>query len=203
MGRRSDHTREEVRAMALEAAGDLAADGGIGAVSARAVAGRIGYAVGTLYNIFGNLDGLLTALNDRSLAMLEDALDAAAPLTGDPAADLDAMLAVYADQIAAAPKRWALLNDHTLPDGEAPPDWYSARVERLLARIEAALAPLTARKADPAGEAARAARILWLAVHGILGGAAAGTVATISSEDARALTRTLVATYLRGLAAEA
>lgn len=195
MGRRSDHTRDEIRAMALEAAGELAAEGGIDAVTARAVAGRIGYAVGTLYNIFGNLDGLLTALNDRSLEMLEQALDAAA--------DLDAMLSVYADQIAAAPKRWALLNDHTLPDGQTPPEWYAARVDRLLARIEAAVAPVTAVKADSAGEAARAARILWLAVHGILGGAAVGTVATITSEDSRSLTRSLVATYLRGLAAEA
>jgi AcrR family transcriptional regulator len=63
MGRRSDHSRDELRALILDAGTALIAEKGFGAFSAREVAKRIGYTIGTIHNVFGNVDGLLTAIN--------------------------------------------------------------------------------------------------------------------------------------------
>ena len=56
MGRRNDHSREEIRQMALDAGTELLQQHGVAAVSARKVASRINYTVGTLYLVFENLE---------------------------------------------------------------------------------------------------------------------------------------------------
>ena len=66
MGRRSDHSREEIRQMALQAAESIVTEGGYKALSARKVASEIGYTVGTLYLVFENLDELVLYVNGRT-----------------------------------------------------------------------------------------------------------------------------------------
>ncbi|MEZ5601737.1 MAG: helix-turn-helix domain-containing protein, partial [Candidatus Competibacteraceae bacterium] len=63
MGRRNEHTREELRQIALEAAEELVAAQGLSGLSTRKVAARIGYTVGSLYMIFRNLDDLIAQMN--------------------------------------------------------------------------------------------------------------------------------------------
>ncbi|HEV3447204.1 MAG TPA: helix-turn-helix domain-containing protein, partial [Gemmataceae bacterium] len=67
MARRSDHTREELKDLAIQAAIALIEADGIGQFSARQVAARIGYTVGTLYNVFGSYDELLLNVNARTV----------------------------------------------------------------------------------------------------------------------------------------
>src|SRR5688572_8822706 len=66
MARRSDHTRDELEALILAEAHKLLAVTGLQRFSAREVAKRIGYSVGTLYNVFGSLDRMLLAVNSRT-----------------------------------------------------------------------------------------------------------------------------------------
>lgn len=203
MARRSDHSRDELRRLALDAAAALAEEGGLPAITARAVAGRIGYAAGTLYNIFDNLDGLILALNDRTLESLEVALDSLGPPTGNPGHDLNALLNLYAAQVDAAPRLWALLIEHSLPDGQSAPDWYRARIARLLERLETALAPALAHRpeARASEEVAQSARLLWLSVHGLLTAGQTGTIAAVGAAEGKILARDLIETYLAGLKA--
>ena len=56
MARRSDHSREELYELALEKAGEIAEKEGLRGLTARGVAREIGYTIGTLYNIFEDLD---------------------------------------------------------------------------------------------------------------------------------------------------
>ena len=56
MGRRSDHSRAELRAMILTEGHRQLSEIGYARFSAREVAKRIGYTVGTLYNVFGAHD---------------------------------------------------------------------------------------------------------------------------------------------------
>ena len=52
MARRSDHSREELREMAITAAEQIVVEQGYEGLSARKVAAAIGYTVGTLYLVF-------------------------------------------------------------------------------------------------------------------------------------------------------
>ena len=74
MARRSDHNRDELRNMALEAAYEIVVSEGARNLTTRKVAARIGYSVGTLYLIFKNLDDLKLALNIQSITRLRSRL---------------------------------------------------------------------------------------------------------------------------------
>ncbi|MBB4860159.1 AcrR family transcriptional regulator [Novosphingobium chloroacetimidivorans] len=68
MGRRSDHGRDELEALILEAGAAVLAEGGYARFSAREVAKRIGYSVGTVMHVFGNVDRLVMEINARTFA---------------------------------------------------------------------------------------------------------------------------------------
>lgn len=70
MARRSDHSRDELREMALTAAEQIVLENGYESLSARKVASAIGYTVGTLYLVFENLDDLVLQVNARTLDRL-------------------------------------------------------------------------------------------------------------------------------------
>ena len=59
MGRRSAPSRDDLRAMILEAARAILATDGLRGLTARRVAKAIGYSPGTLYNFFTNIDELI------------------------------------------------------------------------------------------------------------------------------------------------
>lgn len=64
MGRRNEHTREELREISLRAAEQLVTAHGLDGLSARKVASAIGYTVGSLYMVFRNLDDLILQMNE-------------------------------------------------------------------------------------------------------------------------------------------
>ena len=70
MGRRSDHTREELRELMLKAARGIVRDSGVAALSSRKVANQVGYTVGTIFQVFGNMDHLVVELNIATLKRL-------------------------------------------------------------------------------------------------------------------------------------
>ena len=75
MGRRNEHSREELRDLALRAAAEIVDSSSAAALSMREVARRIGYTVGALYIVFENLDDLIVGLNERTVAELRAALE--------------------------------------------------------------------------------------------------------------------------------
>lgn len=68
MGRRSDHGREELEALILDAGREVMAEAGYARFSAREVAKRIGYSVGTVMHVFGNVDRLVMEINARTFS---------------------------------------------------------------------------------------------------------------------------------------
>jgi len=135
---------------------------GFGRFSAREVAKRIGYSIGTIYNVFGSYDLLILAINGRTLdawlAALEARLDGLAE--GRLAAAIDA----YFDFAIRHRHAWAALYDFRLPEGEPMPEHYQAKVaaitEVVVREIAAAL-PEAHRQEAPA-----LARSLLATVHG-------------------------------------
>ncbi len=82
-----------------------------------------------------------------------------------------------------------------LPEGQQDPEWFDAKVRRLLGLVEDSLAPLF----PPGQETERlhAARVLWCGLHGITALVNAGAVD--KSESMTALADSLLANYVSGL----
>jgi AcrR family transcriptional regulator len=86
MGRPRLHDEQTHDAL-LAAAERLVAEGGVDAISVRAVAAGAGTTTRAVYALFGAKDGLVQALAQRTFAMLMDRV-AAVPPSGDPGRDL-------------------------------------------------------------------------------------------------------------------
>ena len=83
MGRRSDHTRGELEVLFVTEGRRLLAEVGVTRFSAREVAKKVGYSIGTLYNVFGSLDGLMLAMNARTLTLWAEHLRARLAKAGE------------------------------------------------------------------------------------------------------------------------
>jgi AcrR family transcriptional regulator len=86
MARPREHG-ERTAAALLEAAERSVAQGGLGALSVRGVAGEVGTTTRAVYSLFGSKDGLVIALGTHAFNLLREAMDSL-PTTDDPARDL-------------------------------------------------------------------------------------------------------------------
>ncbi len=163
MGRRNEHTRAELRQIALEAAEELVAAQGLAGLSTRKVAARIGYTVGSLYMVFRNLDDLIVQMNERTLDALHARL---ATATGQPpTAAIRALAQSYIAFALSEPNRWLAIYQHRLPDGETVPDFFSEKVARMFELVQRQLMLLCPQR--PPDDSALAARALWSGIHGV------------------------------------
>jgi AcrR family transcriptional regulator len=80
-------TEEELHERIVRAAADLLADGGRAAVTTRAVASRVGVSPPTMYRLFGEKDGLLSAVAEYGYTRFIAAKSPLRP-TQDPVDDL-------------------------------------------------------------------------------------------------------------------
>jgi AcrR family transcriptional regulator len=165
MARRSDHSREQIRQMALGAAEAILAEEGYKGLSTRKVARAIGYTVGTLYLVFESLEDLVLQLNGRTLDALYEWLRARRGSAADPRAALLALAGAYIAYAETETARWGLLFEYVADKGNELPGWYLARLTRVFGLVEGALAPLSGHRTDL--EIRQAARVLWASVHGI------------------------------------
>jgi AcrR family transcriptional regulator len=163
MGRRSDHSRAELAEMILAEGHRQIAEVGFARFSAREVAKRIGYSIGTLYNVFGTLDRLILAINSRTFALWSEALRArlAAVEGGDR---IRALVEGYFAFARENSNLWMAIYDHRLPAGMEMPeeeDRLRGGLTEIVAAEVAAALPEARR-----GEAPRLARSLVATVHG-------------------------------------
>lgn len=196
MDRRSVHTPDELRELIIEATTAIVQQNGLEGLSAREIAKRVGYSPGTLYNVFENLDDLLLIIEARLLDELAGRL-AGTDTSGTPGDRLRRLVGAYFVFTQERPKLWNLLNEHRMPAGRDVPEWYQAKVEKLLMPLEEALAPLLVGS-DP-GSQKRHARTLWASVHGMTSLSTADKLSHVTAHAGRSLVDGLVSTYLDGL----
>lgn len=196
MARRSDHSREELRELALSAAENIVAEHGYEGLSARKVAAAIGYTVGTLYLVFENIDDLILQVNARTLDRLHARMADLQANTANPREYLVQLGQVYIRFADDDPHRWAMVFEHRLADDREVPAWYHDKVMRMFAMVEAGLEPLAGKRSPQ--EITQAARALWGGVHGICILALSDTLGITGADSVAKLTTSLISNYLAG-----
>ncbi|WP_245653737.1 TetR/AcrR family transcriptional regulator [Novosphingobium rosa] len=96
------------------------ADVGFARFSAREVAKRIGYSIGTLYNVFGTYDQLIIAINTRTFTLWTDHLRLALEQGG--ADRIRALVEGYFSFARANRNIWMAIYDHHLPPDVTIPE---------------------------------------------------------------------------------
>ena len=192
MGRRSDHSREELEALILDAGHALMAEVGFARFSAREVAKRVGYSIGTVYNVFGSYDRLVLAINTRTFIAWAEHLREQLAQAGEDR--IAALVAGYFAFARANPHLWMAIYDHRLPAGMGVP-----------AADEATRAALTGIVADEIARALAVERHMVVAltrslvatVHGHCHFALTGAFALMGEADAEGAALTRVREVLR------
>lgn len=162
MGRRSDHSRIELQQLIVDEGHQLMAQTGFAAFSAREVARRVGYSVGTIYNMFESLDHLLIAINSRTFELWTDHLRMR--VESSPGDRIRALVEAYFDFARDNRNLWMAIYDHRLPPGMAMPG-KDMEARRALTQIvfDEVARELPARSAE---DVEHLARSMIATVHG-------------------------------------
>jgi AcrR family transcriptional regulator len=176
---RTDERRQQLRAALIAAAERIIAERGLAQLKARDLAEAVGCALGSIYNVFPDLDGLVLQVNLRTLALFESCIadavdqplstDAVAEGGADPdaaTADLVRLALAYLAFARGHALRWRALFQHRMADESAPPDWYLKEQVRLFRYIEEPLGRLCPRLA--AQDRQLLARSVFSATHGMV-----------------------------------
>ncbi|HID37167.1 MAG TPA: TetR/AcrR family transcriptional regulator [Ghiorsea sp.] len=154
-----------LRKLAISTAESRIAECGIQGLKARFVAKEIGCSVGTLYNLFKNIDFLIFAVNLKTLSALETLLKHASTSSTTGAQALRSITNTYINFTLSNPNLWLTLFEHqfTNPD-DTPQDYYQLRIN-LFHILEAQVADIHPNLS--AHDIALESRALWAGVHGI------------------------------------
>ncbi|MEL6277456.1 MAG: TetR-like C-terminal domain-containing protein [Pseudomonadota bacterium] len=196
--KRSPEATEVMRRDLVAAARTLIASEGHKGLTARRLAAKLGWAVGTIYTIAPTLDVIVLEANAAELADLRDALiaqDRKMTSGASPADRLQAMAETYVAFAQSRAHNWAAIFEREA-EGD-PPEWYLARQQELFDLAETLVRPLT----DDDDAARRASRALWAALQGIAALAMAGHLGRVSDAGAEDLANYLVQTFIAGLKA--
>src|SRR5262245_1295487 len=126
--------REQLKEGLVKAASRTIAHHGLAGLKARALADEVGCAVGAIYNVVADLDGLILLVNARTLAQLETELTAATTTGAGPDWAIDQLIKLalaYLDFATTHRLLWRALFDHRLPPGQDTPEWYQRELTRL------------------------------------------------------------------------
>lgn len=194
MARRSDNTRKELKEMAIVAGVSLLENGGLEALTARAIAGRIGYTVGTLYNVFEDLEDIVMHIN---AATLHEMYATFVPLSKSSKAPQKRILDIaraYGDYARANPARWNLL--HHSPRNTKLPEWFHEAATSIFTMGEGLLLQIEGVNKKVAHEAAR---VLWAGMHGICALSINQKLDYVDAKPMQNLIENFVTSYLKGI----
>ncbi|ADE54859.1 TetR/AcrR family transcriptional regulator [Coraliomargarita akajimensis] len=162
MARRTDHTREELTALAIDCGVHLVREQGPDALTARNVAKAMGYTPGTLYNIFDNLEGLIVAINTHSAQQLAKRIGRIHESGHSAEQRIHAFCRSYLDFQTDEPELWKLLFAAPINNDKLSQDFRDA-VHKVFDPVTEALLPISG---NPTA-ARKDAKIIWSTLHGI------------------------------------
>lgn len=195
----SQSFRQRHETRMIDIAERLIAGEGLSAVQARRVAQEADCSVGTLYNVFGGLDGLIISANTRTLKLMGETLQTAVRSAGHGGLEqqLLGLALAYSDFAYRQTNRWRALFEHRMEPGKPVPDNYRDEQAVLLRLVEERLAGHIANEADRFS----AARALFSGVHGIVWLALDDKLGALGPEETERQIRFIVGAAARGIAA--
>ncbi|OUR65735.1 hypothetical protein A9Q79_01715 [Methylophaga sp. 42_25_T18] len=163
MARRNDHSREQLREMALLASESIISRDGVDGLSTRKVAQEIGYSAGTLYQVFNNFDDLVMQLNSRTLSRLQ--LQMSQQQRHDARNRLKHYGYCYLRFAHQQPELWHLLFEHRAANPEQRPEELLNNIDALFNLVKVALTELQPTCSE--NDLTVTANSLWSGIHGI------------------------------------
>ncbi|MFO1242465.1 MAG: TetR/AcrR family transcriptional regulator [Rickettsiales bacterium] len=197
MARRSDHSRDELKALMIKAGLDLIRKDGLSGFSARKVAGKVGYTVGSVYHVFGSYDTLMLEMNAVTLDALKGDVLSALERTHrkEP---LQVLANGYYEFARKNYAQWTALFEYRLQTEKKLPEWYRTKLRELFCLIEE---QLLAYCMDSKHEARRHAYVLWAGIHGICVLGLSGRLSVVGGQSTHALIQTFLKHYVMGIKA--
>jgi AcrR family transcriptional regulator len=188
---RRERNLADIRSRATEVAERIVLEQGGGALNARGLAKDLGISVGSLYNAFGDLDGVVRAVNARCAGRLADTLRASLSDAGPSARDrVVAIGEAYFDFARAESRRWYLLFEQ---DSSLKLDAKTAELQEGLLEML-----IRAGDGDPSNEQHRQFfLLLWASVHGLVSLACRPSIVMISADVASKYMRDLIGAAFR------
>ncbi len=176
----------------IDAAQTMICTNGANSLTARSIAKQLGVSVGTVYNVHGSMDGLIEAVNARTLARLEREIAAIELQQGSVEDVLVEFAERYMTYVQNNLNLWSMMFEGQLSDSA---NVNQVRIDRLFGFLEKALEPV----ADDANTRAKSARVLWASVHGILQMAFTGRLQLLKIDDVKGIVRHAIKCHLAGL----
>ena len=164
MGRRSDHSREELQSLIVEATLDLVKEHGAEKVTARQIAQAVGYTPGTLYSVFINLQDIFLHVNELGLSTLFEQCAKAMSAQTEPFAAIRSLGIAYLEFATNNTHQFDLMFARADSPSEEAPAAIRTRIRSMFDLIEEQLQIL-----NPDATTAQiklGARALWSGVHG-------------------------------------
>ena len=196
ISQRTERRRQKIFEDAIAAAQTIAREEGLEGLTARRVARSIGCSVGTLYNVFDNLDELILHLNGATIdALYEEFL--ALELLPDGERAIRRIIEAYLEFVRNNDGLWHVIFDHAWPKDYPIPEWYTEKIRRPLAFVAKAIMPLFPH--DKKEECFQAAVVLWSGLHGVYSLASTGKLGIVTDEAVNVLTDEMIANIMAGL----
>ncbi|MDK1472340.1 helix-turn-helix domain-containing protein [Streptomyces sp. 549] len=129
---RQAERRSESKIEILQAAWEVAGAEGLGGMTLRDVARKVGMQPPSLYSYYDSKSALYDAMFEQGCREFM-AARGQVPLTGEPLADLKAVIRFFIDFCTENPTRYQLLYQRPIPGFEPSPESYAIAVEGLAA----------------------------------------------------------------------
>ena len=165
MGRRSDHSRDELQELIVNATLLLVSEHGAERVTARKIAEAVGYTPGMLYSVFINLQDIFLHVNQIGLKTLYEKCDHAIKQSPTPDAAIKHMGLAYLTFAAEHTHQFDLMFARIETQPEKTAQILTHQIHALFDLVETQLQLLAPTATDT--QLTLAARALWSGVHGV------------------------------------
>jgi AcrR family transcriptional regulator len=190
-----DQKKLKRRVLMLDIARNSIASKGLRSLKVRDVADAAGCSIGSVYNEFGDFDGLILTVNRQTMQALTARLIAVS--TDDPIRQLHGLAATYLEFATTHANLLRSLFEHRMEDDRPFPDDILQMVMQAFELMYPPLVRLLPER-DPQ-HIALLARILFSAVHGIISLGLEERMVAVPPEALRQQLAQFVDTHLAGL----
>ncbi len=199
-GNKTAERRHKLRLELIDAGETIMNRRGLSALTARAVATTVGCSVGAIYNVFEDIDGLIVAVNSRTLAKLDQKISSFVPggeCGLEPEDCLVGLAVAYCQFAVEHTHAWSALFEHGERISREIPDWHMDEHVHLIGHVVKSLRRL--RPGAPDDDSWQLAGLLFSAVHGVVALGLQGFFFAVPQGKLEAQVSLLVRATLAGL----